>query len=42
VAFINVLLAHLELLPNFHNENLAAFCLIFMAKIQQHFKLGAS
>ena len=33
VTFIDALLAHLELLPNFRDENLTAFRLIFMAKI---------
>ena len=42
VAFINALLACLELLPNFHDENLVAFHLIFMAEIWQHFTSGAS
>ena len=43
VVLINALLAHfLELFPNFHEENLAAFHLIFVAKIQQHFASSAS
>ena len=42
VAFINALLACLELLQNFHDENLVAFHLIFVAKIWQHFVSGAS
>jgi len=42
VAFIDALLAHLELLPNFHNENPAAFHFIFVAEIQHHFTLGVS
>ena len=41
MAFVNALLTHLKLLPNFHNENSTAFRLIFMAKIRQHFRLGA-
>ena len=31
----------LESMPNFHSENPAAFCLIFLAEIQQRFPLGA-
>ena len=42
MAFINALLACLELLPNFHDENLAAFHLIFVAEIWQHFISSAS
>jgi len=32
----------LESLPNFHDENLAAFHLIFVAEIRQHFTLNGS
>ena len=32
----------LELLPNFYNENLIAFRLVFMTEIRQHFKSGSS
>ena len=33
VVSINASLICLELVPNFHNKNLAAFCLIFVAEI---------
>ena len=42
VVLIDAFQVHLELLPNFHNENLVAFRFIFVAKIQQHFSLDAS
>ena len=42
IIFINAMLTHLELLQNFHDENTAAFCLIFVVEIRQHLGLGAS
>ena len=42
MVFINAVLTHLELLPNFHDENTATFCLIFVVEIRQHFGSGAS
>ena len=42
VVSIDVFLVRLESMPNFHSENLVAFSLIFMAKIQQCFASNAS
>ena len=42
VVSINAFQVCLKSLPILHDENLAAYCLIFMAKIQQSFTLDAS
>ena len=39
VVSINDFLVCLESLPNFHGEDLAAFCLIFVVEIWQRFTL---
>ena len=39
---VNAFSVHLESIPNFHDENLATFCLVFMVEIQQSFASGAS
>ena len=38
---IDAFLVRLELISNFHSENLVAFCLIFMVETRQRFALGA-
>ena len=40
VVLINASLVCLELVPNFHDKNLTAFHLVFVAAIQQHFASG--
>ena len=42
VVSIDVFLMCVESLPNFHGENLATFCLIFLAEIWQCIALDAS
>ena len=42
VVLIDNFQVFLKSLPNFHNENPAAFCLIFMAKIRQRFTSDVS
>ena len=40
VVLINASLVCLELVPNFHDKNPAAFHLVFVAEIQQRFASG--
>ena len=42
VVLIDASLVCLGLVSNFHDENPTAFCLIFVAKIWQHFASGVS
>ena len=42
MVLIDAFLVRLELISNFHSENLVAFCLIFMVEIQQRFALDVS
>ena len=42
VVLIDASLVCLESVPNFHDENPAAFRLIFMAETRQRFALGVS
>ena len=39
---VDAFLVRLESMLNFHGENSAAFRLIFVVEIRQHFTLGAS
>ena len=38
---VDAFLVHMESMPNFHGENLATFCLIFVEEIRQHFASDA-
>ena len=42
MVLVDAFLVYLELISNFHGENLAAFCLIFVAEIRQRFASNAS
>jgi len=42
VVLIDTSIACLDLVPNFHDKNSAAFRLVFVVKIQQHFASGVS
>ena len=42
MALVDAFPVHMELLSNFHGENMATFRLIFVAEIRQCFASGAS